>query len=117
MPFTLSDKELETVNAALEVLEEGYEEGDYPTFIDACKANDPRALALFQLRERIAFTESKPDELIECDWCVVNLVHRHGFTYDGAHICNRCSPYAWAAVVHPETYGANKAIAIRRARS
>jgi len=57
---------------------------------------------------------TKLPELVKCDWCANELVHRYAVTYDGEYIGKRCSPYAWAAIVYPQTYEANKALAIRR---
>ena len=54
---------------------------------------------------------------IPCDWCGTEAVHLYAVTFDGERICSRCKPYAWAAVVRPETYEANRAIATKRSRT
>jgi hypothetical protein len=53
-------------------------------------------------------------ELVKCDWCENELVHRYAVKYDGEWVGLRCAPYAWAAIVNPQTYEANRAIAVRR---
>ena len=53
-------------------------------------------------------------EMVNCDWCANELVHRYAVKYNGELIGKRCERYAWAAIVKPETYEANRAIAVRR---
>ena len=57
---------------------------------------------------------NKQPELVNCDWCANESVHRYAVKYDGELIGKRCQPYAWAAIVNPQTYEANRAIADRR---
>jgi len=52
--------------------------------------------------------------MVNCDWCANELVHRYAVKYNRESIGKRCEPYAWAAIVKPETYEANRAIAVRR---
>ena len=54
------------------------------------------------------------NELVNCNWCANELVHRDAVKYDGELIGKRCQPYAWAAIMNPGTYEANRAIAVRR---
>ena len=65
-------------------------------------------------RNRPMANKKNLPEMVNCDWCANELVHRYAVKYNGELIGKRCKRYAWAAIVKPETYEANRAIAVRR---